>query len=84
MNNAAEIIEQFERKKANLRCSVCGHQTFGLIVSDDGDLKTYIELTQPEETPVKLRTVSTVCGNCGHIEQFLFDTLMGRALGDTP
>jgi len=82
LGDAETIIEQFSRKKADLRCRVCGHDAFNLIVSDDGELKSYLELTSTGPSAVKLRTVSMACGNCGHIEQFLFDTLMGLSLGE--
>ncbi len=82
MNPTAEIIEQFRKKRADLRCRVCGHASFSLLVNDSEAVRTYIELTNDGPGMTRFRTVSTACENCGHIEQFLADLLLDRPLGD--
>jgi hypothetical protein len=85
MNSSAKIIEQFQRKRADLRCRVCGHASFSLLVNSSEDseaIKSYIELTNDSPGITRLRTVSTACANCGHIEQFLADLLLDRPLGE--
>jgi hypothetical protein len=83
MNHAAAIIEQFQKKRADLRCRVCGNSNFNLLVSDKGDLRSYLELVDDSPTPTRMRTISAACGNCGHLEQFLADVLLDRPLGET-
>jgi ribosomal protein L37E len=81
------ILEQFKRKRADLRCRACGNDGFMLLLPNEPSLKTYFHWQRSEtsgeaSTGPKLRTISIACDNCGHIEQFLADPLMDRELGE--
>jgi hypothetical protein len=87
MVQAAELIERFKLKKADLACRVCGGPDFALFVESDDKLKTYFEVFNADRPknagPAKFRTVSTACTNCGHVEEFLLDYVLDRKLGET-
>jgi rubredoxin len=73
-NNKKEIVEQLGRRVSQLKCPVCGHQSFelggGYFAHDLQE-----DLQSRKIGGVNIPTVPLVCKHCGYILEFAVGTL---------
>lgn len=82
------LIEILLRKKANLNCTVCGHDHMMLVDRTSNGEFSMIEVFRAEAgaNPVRFAEVHTVaiaCANCGFIRQFVLDALLNEGAPTT-